>query len=151
MSCLESDTQGQYFNACEINFSYFKLFVMLWYSVKLHINTQNTGMCGLQAALCITQNPGDAGTSIPSFRPRFTQLHWENFDKKKRKSEILSVEIQQSFICSQFTKKKKTLKVKHWRMDVINMLSWWRRLKTRRCGDHLGNHLHKPEGLWLRR
>lgn len=48
---------------------------------QTHINTHNTGVCGLQAAHCITQDPGDARTSITSFRPRFTQL--ENVDKKE--------------------------------------------------------------------
>lgn len=48
---------------------------------QTHINTHNTGVCGLQAAHCIPQNPADARTSITSFKIRFTQL--ENVDKKE--------------------------------------------------------------------
>lgn len=74
-------------------------------SVKLHINTHNTGICGVQAAHCITQNPGDAGTSITSFRPQFTQLDGENFDKKEEIWDIICRNAAVLYLFPMFTKK----------------------------------------------
>lgn len=62
---------------------------MLWCSFKLQVNIHSTGICGVQAAHYITKNPGDAGTSITSFIPRFAQLDWENFDKKEEIWDII--------------------------------------------------------------
>lgn len=95
VSCVGSDTQGQYFNSSTKSFISIILNYLSCYDVLSNSRLISTILVSVGCKQLIT-----------SFIPRFAQLDWENFDKKEEIWDIICRNTAVLYLFPIFIKKK---------------------------------------------